>query len=651
MNRYISVYILFFFVFEPFSSMAQELPTYSIAEIATFEKERMASDAFYKRSGAGGEIDLKYHRLEWEVDPNVQYVKGAVTSYFTALSNQLGTISFELDNRLTVDSILYQDVKLAFNHAANDALTISLNKVLAKGELDSLTIYYQGAPALILGNVNAFTQTNHPGGPIVYTLSEPYGSKDWWPSKVDLGDKIDSVDIFITNPEAYKAASNGVLMSRTLKDGKAISHWKHNYPITTYLIGIAVTNYEVYSDFMEVSGENLEILNYVYPQELNLARQNTPVTGELIKLYTDLFGVYPFLDEKYGHAMFEFGGGLEHQTMSFMKNFSFQLVAHELAHQWFGNQVTCASWEDIWLNEGFATYLTGIAYEHNFGTVDFQDWLGNIIASVTSQDDGSVFVDDTTSVGRIFSGRLSYAKGAMVLHMLRGVVGDENFYGGIKNYLNDPSLTYGYATTDDLKFHLENVSGKDLTNFFDDWFKGEGYPIYTFEFENPEATRYELTVFQSSSDNSVAFFEMPLPFEIRLASGKDTTLILEHTSAGQVFSLDLGEPILQINFDPERWILTRPALVTGIRNRILDDQIRVYPNPVQDLITIAYDGGIDRLKHISIFDVQGRQYKQVKWITSSSAEIDINIEQLPPGIYWMQLHAKGGLVHKKIVKQ
>lgn len=631
-------------------ALAQKTGNYTFEDIAKFEKAAKSDHAFYKRTGAGENINITYHRLEWEIDPNVQYIKGAVTTYFKAKQDNLSQVSFELDQNLSVDSILYGENKLTFNHSGNDQLGITLQNTLNIGEADSLIIYYQGAPELILGTVNSFTQTNHPGGPIIYTLSEPYGSKDWWPGKVDLGDKIDSVDIFVKTPQAYRAASNGILESENTINGFTTYHWKHNYPITTYLIGIAVTNYEVYSDFVEVNGKNLEILNYVYPQQLSDAKQNTPVTGDLIKLFSNLFGEYPFIDEKYGHAMFEFSGGLEHQTMSFMKNFSFQLVAHELAHQWFGNRVTCASWQDIWLNEGFATYLEGLSYENGYGDVDFLDWVGNIIDAVTSQPGGSVFVDDTTSVGRIFSGRLTYAKGGMVLHMLRGVVGDDKFFKGVKNYLTDSDLSFGYAKTEDLQEQMELVSGKDLSGFFKDWIYGEGYPIYEFDYQLKGDNKYDLTVTQTTSSSNVDFFEMPLPFQLKLASGKDTTLIFDHTLSGQTFTIDLGEPVLTIQFDPKRWILTRPTSVTGIPDENVLKTIKVFPNPVNGHINIQFDPGLFKMTNVRIFDINGREINNISLLTTPNATLEANVSRLSPGIYLIQLEAANGIVNKRFIK-
>ncbi|MDN5215423.1 M1 family aminopeptidase [Fulvivirgaceae bacterium BMA12] len=631
-------------------AQAQKGVEFSIEDIAGFEKKVNNSHISFRNAGAADNIDLKYHRMAWEIDPNVLYINGVVTSHFIAAEDAIDKISFDLASALTVDSIKSGETDLTFSQAEDDKVLIDLKATLPKGQLDSVTIYYQGEPPFSLGILNAFTQTNHAGGPIIYTLSEPYGSKDWWPSKVDLGDKIDSLDIYITTPDAYRAASNGLLVNESSNGGSTTFHWKHNYPITTYLIAISVTNYEVYSDFVEVGGKNLEILNYVYPQHLSSAKQNTPVTGELIKLYTALFGPYPFIEEKYGHAMFEFAGGLEHQTMSFMKDFPFRLVAHELAHQWFGNQVTCASWEDIWLNEGFATYLEGLAYENGLGQVDFKDWLNDIIFGITSQSGGSVFVTDTLSFDRIFDGRLSYAKGAMLLHMLRGAVGDEHFFTAVKNYLNDTDLTYDYADTKDLQWHFEQVSGKDFEEFFQDWYFGQGYPIYEFEYSEQSGTGYGITVGQSTSDNSVDFFEMPLPFNVFTASGKDTVLVFDHTFSGQTFNFDLGEKVDRIVFNQDRWILTPSIFVTGIEDDFRNEGISVFPNPSTDVVTISSEQTFPPSAQLRFFELNGKEISRKVFTNYQSTTIYADLSLLPPGIYMLSLQTQNGLAQRKVIK-
>ncbi|EDP97154.1 M1 family metallopeptidase [Kordia algicida OT-1] len=494
--------------------------------------------------------DLLYHKLELAVDPAKHYIKGEVTTEFRALENT-DTITFDLSDSLEVASVTTEEENLSFTHINNE-LTITFTKGICEDATQTVKIAYEGTP-----NKNAsgegFVTTTHNNTPSLYTLSEPYGSRDWWPCKQDLNDKIDQIDVIITAPAAYKAVSNGMVISET-KDGALMTtHWQHNYPIPSYLIGIAVTDYEVFSQTVERNGHSFDIVNYVYPESKDKAEEYTKVTVEIMNLFQDLFGEYPYKDEKYGHAEFEYGGGMEHTTISFMGNFSRSLIAHELAHQWFGNKVTCGSWNDIWLNEGFATYLSGLVENHFDGEQDFINWKRGKIADITTSRNGSVYVTDDKldNVGRIFSSRLSYNKAAMVIHMLRQKLGDAVFFQGIKNYLNDEELAYGYANTDQLKAHLEKASCQNLEEFFNDWIYGEGYPSYDVAWFQGEQNELNIKIDQSQSNRKVDFFEMNVSFLVMGAQGEEKYITIDHTTNGQEFAIAVDFEISDIIFDPK----------------------------------------------------------------------------------------------------
>ncbi len=355
---------------------------------------------------------------------------------------------------------------------------------------------------------------------------------------------------------------------------------------------MAVTNYAAYTDTVYLSnGTHLPMLNYVYPENLASAQTGTADLVQVLEFYDSLFVTYPFYDEKYGHAQFGWGGGMEHQTMSFVVNFGWTLVAHELAHQWFGDMVTCGSWEDIWLNEGFATYLEALTREHFLSPADWYNWKSVTLNGITSQPGGSVKVSDTTTVNRIFDGRLSYSKGAYLLHMLRWKLGDEDFFQGLRNYLND--LKFGFAKTPDLKAHLEAASGMDLTEFFNDWYYGQGYPSYTVIWDQ-HGNNLLLKISQTTSHPSVDFFEMPVPI---LVSGEhgDTLVRLDNTENGQLFSVPVSFAVTSVQFDPDLWLISAGNTVEqGVLSATHDVAGNItaslYPNPVHDMVHVAFDG-------------------------------------------------------------
>jgi aminopeptidase N len=593
--------------------------------------------------------DLKYHRMEWMIDPGEYFIAGTVTTYFVPIEDDFNEISFDLATVLDVSEVLYHGQTLNFQQLSGNQLKISLPNPLSQGQLDSVCITYEGEPPS--SGFGSFGQGTHNGVPALWTLSEPYGAKDWWPCKQDLVDKIDSIDVYVRTPDAYRAASNGLLVGEWAEGNDKVYHWKHRYPIPAYLIAIAVTNYEVYSDFVQVDGgDDIEVLNYVFPEDLNYAQNSTGATVACMELFNDLYGLYPFAEEKYGHAQFGWGGGMEHQTMSFMGGFSHGLQAHELAHQWFGDKVTCGSWADIWLNEGFATYSEGLTYNYGLTSYNFKNWVKSKIDHVTSQPDGSVYVYDTTNVGRIFSGRLSYSKGAMLLHMLRWKLGDDDYFQALRNYLNDPELAFGYARTNDLQYHLEAVSGQDLNEFFDDWLYGEGYPSYTITWGQDELNKVYVEIAQTTSHSSVDFFEMPVPI---LFEGifEDSLVVLNNTAFGQGFQFDLPFEINKVTFDPDYWIVSKGNTVQEVfvsSNEKLDvsETLQLFPNPAKDQLWVKVTGAQELPNAYELLSLNGQRVDAGNWNSSFNF---IDVSQLQPGHYLARFTFENGVAVKKFV--
>ncbi len=592
--------------------------------------------------------DIKYHRLEFEVDPAVNHIVGKVTTYYTPEIENFNEISFHLINSLIVDSVVADSVNLEFIQVSNK-LNIQLGETIAADQLDSLTVYYHGAPGST--GFGSFITDDHAGHPIMWTLSEPYGAMSWWPCKQYLDEKADSLELIVTAPIGNKVAANGLLLSvDTIGTESVKYHWKHRYPITAYLVAFAVTNYAEYCDYVEVNDTlTVPILNYVYPEDLEYAQANSPNLIDVFQFFCEKFMIYPFSNEKYGHAQFGWGGGMEHQSMTFIVNFGHGLMAHELAHQWFGDYVTCASWADLWLNEGFAVYLEGMTAEAGLAPYDWSTWKQDKIDKVTSKPDGSVFCDDTLDVGRLFSSRLTYAKGGMVLHLLRWVVGDDAFFEGIRNYLHDPKLAYKNAYTADLKAHIEEASGKDLTYFFDDWFYGQGYPIYSIGWTQTSDKQVKIRINQTQSHQSVQFYELPLPIQL-IGNDKDTLLVLENTENAQEFFIDLDFDVNELIFDPDIWILTKNTTISNVPDLASADiHVSLVPNPVKNDLIINFPS-ITEVSNISVFDVKGTSvfYQNVNEKLESTR---VNLSELQKGIYFIKIQTPAGTVQKKFIKE
>ncbi len=613
------------------------------------ESQAAANQLLFTTNTLTQDYDLHYHRLEWAVDPAVHYIEGTVTSYFSPQTEDFQQIHFDFSSLMSVLEIRYRgNLLTTYRQLDEDVLQIDLPAPLMPGQLDSISISYEGAPPNDDG-FGSFVSDNHNGTPLLWTLSQPYGAKTWWPCKQDLNDKIDSIDILVQTPDAYRVASNGLLINETPIGSDQIQyHWRHRYPIPAYLIAIAVTDYVSFSDFFVMdNGDSLEVLNYVFPEYYDEGLEAFKSTLDLLEMFSELFGPYPFPDEKYGHAQFGWGGGMEHQTMSFMGSFAFSLQAHELAHQWFGNKVTCGSWEDIWLNEGFASYLTALTYEYFNSVNTWRNWRIWTVDDVVEESDGSVWVNDTTSVSRVFNGRLSYRKGSLLLHMLRWYVGDDHFFQALRNYLNDPQLAYSYAKTRDLQRHLEDQSGMDLDEFFQDWFYGQGHPTYSINWARTE-TGVSLRIDQTSSHPSVDFFEMPLPILVS-GDGVDTLLRLNHLFSGQEFEIELPFWVSWVTFDPDYWILSADDIVSSTAEPGIWTEVpSIGPNPLTDQLRIEWPAAAYHLDQIEIHDAQGRLISRQ---SPKQNPLFLDSSQWPAGLYTLSFWVDDNHLSRQLLKR
>lgn len=641
------LFLSFSLLFSSLSLFSQDFDTKYISEA---EAKSASSHFVGARNMNTNNYDLKYHRLELNVDPSESFISGKVTSHFEA-KESIATVVFELVNNMTVSEVKQRGVSLSFTQNNDDEVVITLPQIQQQGVLDSLSISYSGNP--VSSGFGSFEVTTHNGDPVLWTLSEPFGAKAWWPCKQDLIDKVDSVDFYITTPrfnpsnEEYVAVANGLEMNQTIQGDNKTTHYHHGYPIPAYLMAIAVTNYTVYSHTVENNGSPFEIVNYVYPEDLSYAQQRTPVTVDIMNLFADKFEPYPYADEKYGHAQMGWGGGMEHTTVSFMGNFSRGLIAHELGHQWFGDKVTCGSWQDIWLNEGFATYMSGMVYENLDGNDDFRSWKQGQINSATDYSGGSVYVpaQDTTSVNRIFSGRLSYDKASMVVHMLRKKLGDANFFQGATNYLNDPALTFGYAKTEDLKRNMEAVSGEDLTEFINDWIYGEGYPSYTIMWNQANSGSINVKISQTQSHSSVSFFEAPVTLRLKGSQGESLDVVLNNTSNEQTFQPPVDFTVQRVQFDPEFDLISRNNnVVLGTTDLDLANKIVLYPNPTDGMVNIQKPNDLE-IEEIRIYNALGQL------ISSQEFSENLDLSKFSNGIIFIQLETAKGVINKTIVKE
>ncbi|PWN69169.1 peptidase M1 [Chryseobacterium phosphatilyticum] len=579
--------------------------------------------------------DLQYQRMDVTLDPAVNSISGAVTSHFKP-NQAIGSIYFDMNNTLTVSQVQYHGANLTFQQLATKEIKIDFPASIPANTLDSLTIKYSGVPS---PTYSAFLAGSQGGTPIISTLNEPYGAQDWFPTKQSLNDKIEKFDFKITTPQQYSVAANGKLMSESIQNGQKLTFWRTMYPTPAYLIALSITNFVKLND--TIGNPPFPFVNYIFPStnNNNASLTNIQWTKQIMNTFENYFGAYPFRNEKYGHMEYINGGGMEHQTMSSMAGWSKTLIAHELAHQWFGDKVTCGAWNDIWLNEGFATFGEHVAYEKLImSNPEFMSYLSGQIDYITSSTGGSTYVPDAslTSVNRIFDSRLSYAKGGYVLRMLKWILGDDIFYQAIKDYHARPALAYNYVRTSDFNASLLQSTGKDFTEFFNDWIYGQGQPTYKIKWKQT-GNQILLNVTQTQSHSSVSFFEMPLPIKVNGTGGQTAYLVLNNNSNNQNFVEAVSFPIASVQFNYEYQMLEKNSTVTQDNtlsvSSVEKNEFALYPNPAK---TELYLKGISKPAAFSIHSIDGKLVRQEIYQPGKA----IGISELVPGAYVFTVQEK-----------
>ena len=430
------------------------------------------------------DFDVTFYYIDVDVSIDTEYIRGNVLCRFEATTDLLEQIELNLHNSLSVDSMVGN---VSGFTAQNDSLFIILDTPLNPGESSEITIYYQGDPVLAGGYKGLRYETHNGNEPIIATLSTPFLAYYWWPCKDGPGDKPDSVYIDVTIPDTtingydLIVVSNGALENVIVNNGKKTFQWRERFPIVPYYVNMVISNYHPFSETYNGNfGESFELEYYVFNEHYAGSQTHVQEMPEVVDVFSELFGVYPFHPEKYANCELGYYGAIEKQTNTIINNlysYSFDVVVHEFAHMWYGDMITCRDWHHGWLNEGFATYAEALWDEHNGG---FSAYQSNM-ASNHFTGGGTLYLEDISNPFGIFIS-IIYQKGAYVLHMLRGVLGDEDFFESITQYSNDPVLMYDHAVTEDFQAHCENVSGMDLEFFFDQWIYDEYYPQYLYTY-------------------------------------------------------------------------------------------------------------------------------------------------------------------------
>jgi aminopeptidase N len=609
--------------------------------IMQMENQKTANQDFY---------DVKHYDLNLNIDVQGKQISGTVTILSQVVDQSLSQMDVNLLNSMTVDAVKMQNVTVSFQHQ-NDIIQIILDKTYQTGELFSVSITYHGRPQQ--SGFGAFGFDTHDGQPMIWSLSEPFGARNWWPCKDFPSDKADSADIRVTVPNNLMVASNGILRSEREQSGLKTYWWHESYPIVTYLVSVAIHPYFVYSDYYHYSAtDSMEVRFFVYTDQFNIIHSAYAKTVHMIEIFSQVFGEYPFIREKYGHAQFMGGANMEHQTITSLVSRSEGTIAHELAHQWWGDYITCNDFHHIWLNEGFATYSEAIYYEREYGENEF--WQE--VESNKYFGGGTIYVADLSSTNNIFNYDRTYRKASWVLHMLRHVVGDENFFKILQEYYNDSKLHYGTATTDDFRAVCERVSGINLENFFHQWIYEEYFPSYSYSWRSkPGGSSYNIQLeIQQLQQNHI--FWMPIDVTVTTTNGEQNFVVGDSLQA-QVFNLTVSAEPSKIELDKYNWILKTVQERTGTPT--FDDNILLvnyeleqnYPNPFNPVTEIAFDLPEKAKVQIEIYDMLGRIVATLidEEFLPGRHSVKWNANGFAAGLYFYKLHSKNYSKTRKMI--
>ena len=523
----------------------------------------------------GNTFKVKHYGLELRINPSAKSIMGNLSMDAIVISKHLKTISLDMADDLKVLSVKSEGCSANFEHNKGRLVIHLPHSYEAKCPF-TVIIAYHGFPT-----GSGFVFGEHGPVPMIYSYGLPFSAQQWFPCKDTPEDKAESADITITVPATLYAVSNGKLTGKkTNRDGTKTFQWKIHYPIYPDVISVAISNYSTFTLRYQYSpSESMPITFYVYPEDLEKAQRQFSVLPEMIKHHAAAFGAYPFLKEKYGVAEFAKRSFREHQTIP---SFAADLVtgdhqndwvlAHELAHQWFGDCISVKNWSDVWLNEGFANYAYALWTESTGGKSSYFELMRRWDKD---EFEGSVFVKDVRNAAQLFS-ETTFQKGAWILHMLRHVLGDAAFSRALKSYVQ----TYAYksASTEDFQRVCENEYGQPLDWFFKEWVYGRNRPTYQYSWlanRTGSVNTVRINIDQAQKDEQV--FQMPLDVVIK-SDKQEERFVAWQSARSQSFDFTVAGIPKAVEIDPEGWVL-KNIKRAGLTEKGRGEEARTRPFP------------------------------------------------------------------------
>ncbi|MES2680165.1 MAG: M1 family aminopeptidase [Bacteroidota bacterium] len=660
--------LLLLISFLPFIAQSQENPCAKAKQRSFVQRIEQQARTANTNSLVSHELkyDVKFVHLDLNLERYTTYIRGNVKTVATVI-NPLDTFMTLLHSDFVIDSVRFNGALLP-SLRVDSIVKVKVPATLPGGSSFTVIVHYRGySPpgGSAIGSAFDTELTWQPySDSCTWSLSEPFGAYRWWPCKQSLTDKIDSSWVSVTTDSTNKVGSNGRLKNVVTIGNKKRYEWKSRTLIDYYLISVAVARYKEYNIYAKplyLNNDSILIQNYIFASAINHPffitneKPGLDQTPALMKLYSNLFGMYPFYKEKYGHCMAPLGGGMEHQTMTTLGFFDFYLVAHELGHQWWGDNVTCKRWNDIFINEGFATYCGMLAAQY-LDPASFASEVNDNHNNVMGAPGGSCYFtnQDTMKASVIFDGRLTYSKGGSIIRSLQFVTNNDSlWFGTLRGFQN--TYKNSNATVIDFKNYYQAQTGINPTQFFNQWYYGEGYPTFHVKYNSGGG----MFVFQSTQTVSkptvTPFFITPIEYRIKRTGYADTIVRVMQNTASDLFSFNLQGTVTGVFCDPNNWLINKATLAvldttlaSGINiTQAGVDEIKIAPNPSRGIFTVHNPANLTG--SIMVWDLQGRLIMQREMEGNST----VDLSRYARGLYELRIinRDKQAIYSQKIISE
>ena len=536
---------------------------------------------------------------------------------------------------------------VSFTHL-NDTLTINLNRTYNPGEILSVKIDYQ--------HNNVDDGAFYASGGFVFTDCEPEGARKWFPCWDKPSDKA-LVDLTVKVPSIAKCGSNGALIDSTLNGDTLTYHWSSAQPVATYLtVMTAKMNYKLDIVYWhKISNPNDSIqLRFYYNQGEDVSSIES-IMPTMTTYYSENYCEHPFQKNGFATLNSQFAwGGMENQTLTSLCPGCWyeDIVAHEFAHQWYGDMITCGTWADIWLNEGFATWSEAFWAERTGG---YSAYLSTIQSNATNyfgdNPGWAISVPDwaihTPNVNVLFQWGITYEKGACALHQIRYMLGDSVFFHMMQSYCADTTLKFKSATIADYNAEVNAVTGQNYDWYFTDWIYQPNHPVYQnhYNFEDLGNGHWNVNFQAAQSQTNPAFFRMLLNVKIKFADNSDTSIRFMNNYNTQDYTWTFSKQPVQFFFDPDdEIVLKEGSTALGIPEPVKIEGFHLYqniPNPVTGTTKIVYELNKDSQVRLDITDISGKIISTPLNAFKSTGKysVDIDCSYLAPGVYYYRMKA------------